>query len=161
MCGWNYVRKMCSLSFCCFMCMCECTCASMEVSCYLWHSRVVRMMGPTHAGTPQLFWLCVLYKDFITRYFREVFTLLGESKCQRHSSPARMSSVNKQGVSLAVLLLAADSLCQRQTRKCHLSADSCLCRAHTGTRRESPAAPHPALCAAKLSTDPQTCHALP
>lgn len=119
------------------------------------------MMGPTHAEAPQLFWLCVLYKDFITQCFREVFTLLGESKCQWHPSPAQMSSVNKQGVSLAVLLLPADSLCQRQTRKCHLSADSCLCHTHTGTRRESPAAPHPAPCTAMLSADPQTCHALP
>lgn len=72
-----------------------------------------------------------------------------------------MSSVNKQGVSLAVLLLPADSLCQRQTRKCHLCADSCLCRTHTGTRRESPAAPHPAPCSTTLSADPQTCRALP
>ncbi|KAK5870499.1 hypothetical protein PBY51_003441 [Eleginops maclovinus] len=67
-----------------------------------------------------------------------------------------MSSVNKHGVSLAVLLLPADSLCQRQTRKCHLSADSCLCGAHTATRRESPA-PHPDLHTAMLSADPQTC----
>lgn len=118
-------------------------------------------MRPTHAEAPQLFWLCVLYKDFITQCFREVFTLLGESKCQWHPSPARMSSVNKQGVSLAVLPLPADSLCQRQTRKCHLSADSCLCRTHTGTRRESPAAPHPAPCSAMLSADPQTCRVLP
>lgn len=72
-----------------------------------------------------------------------------------------MSSANKHDVSLAVLLLPSDSLCQRQTRKCHLSADSCLCRAHTGTCRENPAAPHMAQCTAKLSTDPQTCHALP
>ena len=123
------------------------------------HSRVAGMMGPTHAGTPQLFWLCLLYKDFITRCFREVFTLLGESKCQWQPSPARMSSLNKQGVSLAVLLLPADSLCQRQTRKCHLSADSCLCCTHT--HRESLAAPHPVPCTTMLSADPQTCRALP
>ncbi|KAK9523196.1 hypothetical protein VZT92_019604 [Zoarces viviparus] len=72
-----------------------------------------------------------------------------------------MSSVNKQGVSLAVLRLPADSLCQRQTRKCHLSADSCLCSTDDGTRRESPAAPHLALRANTLSADPQTCHATP
>lgn len=141
--------------------VCECTHVCVWKSRATRGSRVVRMMGPTHAGTPQLFWFCVLYKDFITRCFREVFMLLGESKCQWHPSLARMSSVNKQGVSLAVLLLPADSLCQCQARKCHLSADSCLCCAHTGTRRESPAAPHPAVCAAELSTDPQTCHALP
>lgn len=119
------------------------------------------MMGPTYAGTPQLFWLCVLYKDFITQCFREVFTLLGESKCQWHPSPAWMSFLNKQGVSLAVLLLPADSLCQRQTRKCHLSADSCLCWTHTGTHGESPAAPHPAPCTTMLSADPQTCRTPP
>lgn len=119
------------------------------------------MLRPTHAEAPQLFWLCVLYKDFITQCFREVFTLLGESKCQWHPSPAWMPSVNKQGVSLAVLLLPADSLCQRQTRKCHLSADSCRCCIHIGTHRESPAAPHPATCSIMLSADPQTCHASP
>lgn len=110
--------------------------------------------GPTHSGTPQLFWLCVLYKDFITQCFREVFTLTGESKCQWHSSQAQMSSVNKQGVSLAVLLLPADSLCQRQTRKCQLSADSCLCCAHTDTCGESPAAPYLAPCTTTLSAYP-------
>lgn len=141
---------------CMSVCMCVCMCVHVcEFNASSLHSRVAGMMGPTHAGTPQLFWLCLLYKDFITQCFGEVFTLLGESKCQWHPSLARMSSLDKQGVSLAVLLLPADSLCQRQTRKCHLSADSCLCCTHT--HRESPATPDQAPCTTMLSADPQTC----
>lgn len=157
MCGWNYVRK-CVLYLCCacvslYVCVCVCACVLVSMLAPRtagWQG----WWGPTHSGTPQLFWLCVLYKDFITQCFREVFTLLGESKCQWHSSQAQMSSVNKQGVSLAVLLLPADSLCQHQTRKCHLSADSCLCCTRTGTHGESPAASHPASCTAMLSAHP-------
>lgn len=65
-----------------------------------------------------------------------------------------MSSVNKQSVSVAVLLLPIDSLFLHQTRKCHLSADSCLCYTHTGIHRESPTAPHPSPCFTMLSADP-------
>lgn len=132
MCGWNYVRKCVLLPSAVHVCVSVCACWFHATHC----TAGARMMGPTHTGTSQLFWLCVIYKDFITRCFGEVFTLPGESKCQWHPSSACMSSVNKQGVSLAVLLLPADSLCQHQTRKCHLAADSCLCCTHTGTRRE-------------------------
>lgn len=154
MCGWISERNVFPF---CVRCMCMCVHmrwfhASTK------HSRAAAWWAHTR-WKPQLLWLCVLYKDFITQCFRQLFTLPGESKCQWHPSPAQMSSANKQGVSLAVLPLPADSLCQRQTTKCHLFADSCLCRAHSDTRRESPPiTPHPSLCTATtLSAHSQTC----
>lgn len=153
-------EKMCSLwlSLSASVCVCVCvyayTCVHVQLHPRCTYSQVEPIMGPTHAAAAQLFQLCVLYKDFFTQCFREVFTLLGESKCQWHLSLARMSSANKQGVSLTVLLLPVDSLCLRSTRKCHLCADSCLCCTHASTHRESPTAPHTASGSTMLSADP-------
>lgn len=122
------------------LCVCVCTCVS--VSYILPVAQPGGgMMGPTHAGTPQLFRLCVLYKDFITRCFREVFTLLGESKCQWHPSwPGCHLRINRVSVWLCSCCLQTASVSVRPGNATSLLTAACaaLTPAPAGRARQLP-----------------------